>query len=237
MWKVFCSSILLLNPFITTAQDVIKPNFKLKKVEVLANPTISKTFIKYPSFKFDEEPTENKTPLNEDIIKELKEQNKILIEYISRDKKAKEVVENENIMNTIEFSLPVDVINITSGYGYRNHPITKQIKFHYGIDIRAQYEPVKSILNGIVIEAKRNLNKGRYICIKSNDIEFRYYHLDEIYVRKGQVVNSGEIIGKSGNTGLSNAPHLHLEALINQKHINPNTLLIKLNNLYKNQKL
>jgi len=235
MWKVFYSIIFFFSiHHVIGQQGIVKPNFKLKEVTVIKNPKKEKTFMNYSSFEAKEEIDHNVTKEeNKKLLEELRKNNKLLNKYFSRDKKAREVASKKE--EEISFSMPLETIYITSDYGFRKHPILNKNRFHYGVDIRANYEPVKSILNGIVIEAKRGMGKGRYICIKSQDIEFRYYHLDEIHVRKGQKVQAGEIIGKTGNTGLSKAPHLHLETLINNKHINPNTLLKKLNNL-KNQK-
>ncbi|MDY0314990.1 MAG: M23 family metallopeptidase, partial [Bacteroidales bacterium] len=49
----------------------------------------------------------------------------------------------------------------------------------------------------------------------------RYAHLSSINVKKGQKVKRGELIGEVGSTGLSTAPHLHYEILINNSSINP----------------
>lgn len=234
MWKVFYS-LLLINPIHNLiAQDIVKPSFKLKTVSILEKQDKGKTFVNYPSFNSKEDIDHNDVKKeNQSLYDEIKKQNELLAKLISRDKKAKKKIKEETPYKDFSFSYPLKTIYITSGYGYRIHPITNKTRFHYGIDIRAKYEPVKTVLDGVVVQAKRSLDKGRYICIKSNEIEFRYYHLEEIHVRKGQKVNAGEIIGKSGNSGLSNAPHLHLEALVKGEHINPNTLLIKLNNLKK----
>lgn len=63
---------------------------------------------------------------------------------------------------------------------------------------------------------------GKIIIIKhSSGYETRYAHLDKIGVRKGQYVKTGELIGKTGQSGRVTGPHLHFELRKNGKILNP----------------
>lgn len=98
----------------------------------------------------------------------------------------------------------------TSHFGYRIHPIFKKRKFHYGLDIKVYIgQPVGAANSGVVTAAGWVGGYGKYIKIKHyNGYETSYGHLSKIYVKVGQKVKQGQIIGKGGNTGRSTGPHL-----------------------------
>jgi murein DD-endopeptidase MepM/ murein hydrolase activator NlpD len=100
---------------------------------------------------------------------------------------------------------------------------------HQGIDIAmGENTPISSYTDGIVsnIDESGKGNAGKYIEVTDeNGNKIQYMHLNSIDVRKGDSISTGQIIGKSGNTGHSTGPHLHVQALDEQgKIINPNEL-------------
>ncbi len=127
-------------------------------------------------------------------------------------------------------------ITITSSYGLRTHPIFGTKKMHNGIDLKANYENVYSVMDGIVTASGwDSKGGGNYIKVKHfNRFETSYLHLSEIYYHVGEKVNAGFIIGKSGNSGNSTGPHLHFSVKEYGKSINPAHFLndlIKVNNI------
>ena len=100
---------------------------------------------------------------------------------------------------------------ITSNYGYRIHPVYNTKKFHDGIDINAfANTPVYAVADGKVSIAGWISGYGNYIQIEhSNGLSSFYAHLNQINVAIGQTVKQGQIIGKSGNTGVGTGAHLH----------------------------
>ena len=95
---------------------------------------------------------------------------------------------------------------------------------HPGVDIKMPVgTPILAIANGIVTKSKEsNIGFGNHIVIKHNNvfnydlnehetIYSSYAHLDTVYVKAGDVVNVGDIIGLSGNTGLSSGAHLNFQ--------------------------
>ena len=65
-------------------------------------------------------------------------------------------------------------------------------------------------------------DKGKYIIIDhGNGIETAYYHLNAAYVKAGDTVNKGDVIGSVGNTGWSTGPHLGFALSIDGKFVNP----------------
>lgn len=118
---------------------------------------------------------------------------------------------------------PVSGTTITSSYGNRTHPILKTKKFHRGLDIRVgKGTPLKASFTGVVTYASSKGGYGNLIELERSDgIRVRYAHLDKISVSKGDTVKEGQIIGATGNTGLSTGPHLHFEILIDGSPVNP----------------
>ena len=104
----------------------------------------------------------------------------------------------------------------------RLHPVTKKIRPHNGTDFAVGIgTKVYSIGDGIVVRAGYHPAAGNYIVIKhGRKYTTRYLHLSKIYVKKGQRIKMGHLIGKSGNTGRSTGPHLHYEFHIYDKPVN-----------------
>ncbi|MBV7273067.1 M23 family metallopeptidase [Clostridium thailandense] len=131
---------------------------------------------------------------------------------------------NETFDNRIknEFILPVVGVE-TSPFGYREDPISKDKKFHAGVDIDAKVDTdVKAAFDGRVKFCGEDKELGKYILIDhGNGIETKYGHLNKILVAKEDAVKKSQIIAKSGNTGKSTGPHLHFELLYMGENKNP----------------
>lgn len=117
--------------------------------------------------------------------------------------------------------MPVRNMHITSPYAYRIHPIYKTRKLHTGVDLRANYDNVYSIMNGTVIEAGYSGGNGNYVAIQHRGYISYYLHLSTLLVQRNQRVDAGTIIAISGNTGTSTAPHLHFAVKEDGKFIDP----------------
>jgi murein DD-endopeptidase MepM/ murein hydrolase activator NlpD len=112
---------------------------------------------------------------------------------------------------------------ITSGFGYRFHPVLRYSRLHTGIDIGAPTgAPVYAAESGEVLHASWRGAYGRCIILLHGDgMSTLYGHLSEISVTAGQSVGRGQRIGAVGSTGLSTGPHLHFEVRRNGVPINP----------------
>ncbi len=122
---------------------------------------------------------------------------------------------------------PVNFRYISSNFKpKRFHPIQKKWKAHNGTDYRAKTgTPVVAAGNGKVIQSAYNKYNGNYVFIQhGNDIVTKYLHFSKRKVKKGQRVKQGDVIGYVGSTGMSEAPHLHYEFLLNGVHRNPRTV-------------
>lgn len=112
---------------------------------------------------------------------------------------------------------------LSSGYGYRTHPISGVRTFHNGIDIAAPTGTgVYAYASGTVISVSQDNTLGKYIAIDhGNGLVTRYLHLSKFNVEKGDKVGTGDRIGSVGNTGYSTGSHLHFEVLKNGSYQNP----------------
>lgn len=117
--------------------------------------------------------------------------------------------------------------DITSTFGYINHPVTKTLTLHNGIDIKASIgTPVLSTGNAIVLDSGYNTSSGYYIILKhNNSYSTRYNHLSKIDVKSCQKVKQGDQIGLVGSSGMSLIPHLHYEILKDHIPIDPISLI------------
>ncbi|RYG00358.1 MAG: M23 family metallopeptidase [Chitinophagaceae bacterium] len=131
-------------------------------------------------------------------------------------------------------AFPLKSFALTSGYGPRTHPVTgERSKFHYGIDLRAFYEPVYSVLYGEVVNVGFGPVIGNFVRIKSGDFILTYGHLSLVLVVPGQQVYAGEAVAISGGSGRVTGPHLHLGMSYSGQPINPLRFLSELNNNLK----
>ncbi len=103
---------------------------------------------------------------------------------------------------------------ITSGFGWRVHPITGDRRFHYGTDFGAPTgTPVVAAYSGRVGVAGSLGGYGLTVTLQHNNgsQETLYAHLSQIFVQPGEWVEQGSVIGRVGSTGNSTGPHLHFE--------------------------
>lgn len=96
---------------------------------------------------------------------------------------------------------------------------------HNGLDLKAYYEPVYSMLPGEVVRVGEDSRSGKYVTVQTANYTVSYCHLSQAIATIGSVVKAGEIIAKSGNTGRSTGPHLHLTSKKDGKAFDPTILI------------
>jgi murein DD-endopeptidase MepM/ murein hydrolase activator NlpD len=103
--------------------------------------------------------------------------------------------------------------SVSSGFGYRIHPIFGTRKLHTGIDLNAGAgTPIKAAESGTVIMARTWGGYGRAVVIDhGGGLSTLYAHQSSILVSEGQRVARGDVIGYVGCTGYCTGPHLHFE--------------------------
>lgn len=104
----------------------------------------------------------------------------------------------------------------------RLHPITRKIRPHNGTDFATPTGTrVYAVGDGVVLRAGYHPAAGNYIVVKhGRKYTTRFLHLSKIYVRRGQRIKMGKLIGRTGNSGRSTGPHLHYEFHIYNRPVN-----------------
>ncbi|MCP4595725.1 M23 family metallopeptidase [Neptuniibacter sp.] len=118
-------------------------------------------------------------------------------------------------LHTVPNGVPIQAKRISGSFGKRFHPVRKKKVMHYGIDFKADRgTPVYATADGVVEFGGYNKSSGfGKLIILQHNFGFKTYfaHLDAVKVKVGEFVSKGQLIGLSGNTGLSTGPHLHYE--------------------------
>lgn len=124
----------------------------------------------------------------------------------------------------LRFGWPVESPHITSYFGWRTNPITGVgTKLHRGLDLRGQPgDLILSIGPGVVQFAGHDPLLGNMVIVDHGLGVTSYYgHMQDILVHTGLPVERGTALGLVGNTGRSEAPHLHLTIKIGRLAVDP----------------
>lgn len=119
-------------------------------------------------------------------------------------------LENFNIPNA---KPPIAPKGSGSGFGVRVHPIRGNTGMHWGIDYGGKLgQPVVINKPGVCILSQFSDSAGNYVMIKHDDGAITtYMHFSKLVAKKGDKLQTGDIIGLVGSTGWSTGPHLHFE--------------------------
>lgn len=169
---------------------------------------------------------------HEDLVIALNEKvdllrRKLYIESKSQDEVVELAQKKEKLYAAIPAIQPISnkqLHALSSGFGWRTHPIYKVKKMHPGIDFAASIgTPIYATADGRIAEVSVKFSGyGKMVEIDHGfGYRTRYAHMHEFAVRSGQHVKRGDLIGYVGDTGMSTAPHLHYEVLINGSKVNP----------------
>jgi len=124
----------------------------------------------------------------------------------------------------IPSGMPLGKYEITSPFGKRADPFTKESKHHFGIDLKAPAgTPVLATADGTVIGLEEQPEGyGKFVVIEhDSNYQTRYAQLSEFNVSIGSQVKQGTVIGLVGSSGRSTAPHLHYEVILDGRRIDP----------------
>ena len=127
-----------------------------------------------------------------------------------------------------KLSWPVEG-RVTSRYGRVVHPVYRTVVMNDGIDIAApKGTPVRSVAPGYVGMISRMRGLGQYVIIVHSGGFFTFYaHLDEVTVALDQSVQSGDEIGRVGETGTAGGPQLHFRIRNATESFNPEEWLVQ----------
>ncbi|MEG6585732.1 M23 family metallopeptidase [Dendrosporobacter sp. 1207_IL3150] len=112
---------------------------------------------------------------------------------------------------------------VISGFGWRTHPVLKQEMMHEGVEFEAQLgTSVRSSASGTVKTIADSAQHGKTIVLEhGQEIETVYGHLGEVLVKQGDAVSQGQVIAKSGKSGIVSGPMLYFEMREKGKAIDP----------------
>lgn len=112
---------------------------------------------------------------------------------------------------------------ISSAFGFRDHPVEGQERFHYGIDVACEKgEIIRAFADGTVTAVAESTELGKYVELTHADgYTTLYAHCSRINASAGQTVKMGDPIAEAGDTGDATGYHLHFELHHNNIYLNP----------------
>ena len=118
---------------------------------------------------------------------------------------------------------PVNRGYLTSSFGVRSDPFTRKRRMHHGQDFGVLTgTPVYATADAVVKSRNGKTGYGKTVILNHGyGIKTIYAHLSRYNVKPGDVVERGDLIAYSGNTGRSTGPHLHYEVRVNNVPVNP----------------
>jgi murein DD-endopeptidase MepM/ murein hydrolase activator NlpD len=163
---------------------------------------------------------EKKVTPPEEVYARIKKENKMIA-------KAR-AVNSDLVFFSNKFITPLDNAIITGVYGSQRILNGKPKWPHYGIDFAAdEGTEIKAMLDGIVVLSESDLfyTGGTLIFDHGHGVTTLYMHMEKIFVKKGQKVKQGEIIGTVGSTGRSTGAHLDIRLNWFDVRLDPATVL------------
>lgn len=143
------------------------------------------------------------------------------VDYNKENNATNNRMNREIRLSNIDIVFPLDGSSflITSGYGFRVLGNNGVKKFHFGVDINVDGKTLIAPFSGTVVKVRYSETDnyfgelGNHIVIRSSEnpnLYVHFLHLSKVYVAENSTVSMGQNIGKTGNTGLSSGPHLHM---------------------------
>ena len=170
--------------------------------------------------ELDERNSNIKTDNSPERIAQIEKLNNILFTSMPSD-----------IFSLKKFTTPTESQRYTAYCGDRRTYIYTNGKsstsLHYGNDYGVPTgTEVKACAAGKVVLAETRISTGWSVVIEHlPGLYSLYYHMSELAVKEGDMVSQGQLIGKSGATGLATGPHLHWEVRLNGSAVRPEFFL------------
>lgn len=138
------------------------------------------------------------------------------------DQNLPENVSMQQAILDFDYCTPVNGV-VSSSFGYREHPVEGEERFHYGLDLAADTgTEILCFADGTVTAVGESSSYGKY-CIVSHAGGYStlYAHCSQIAVSSGAAVQESQKLGEVGETGIATGPHLHFEIQNNGTYLNP----------------
>ena len=164
--------------------------------------------------------TATKTEIQELLEETLRQKDEIA----SKIEELKAAYDGLNDWQNKQWIMPIEYTRLASKFGYRDHPVDGEYKFHYGVDLAApKNTPIVASRSGRVTKVTyENPGGGNYVNIDHEDgFVTRYLHMTKYIVTEGQYVMAGQVIGYCGDTGTATGYHLHFGVYYNGVAVDP----------------
>nr|WP_326184998.1 M23 family metallopeptidase [uncultured Oscillibacter sp.] len=138
------------------------------------------------------------------------------------DQNLPENVSLEQAILDFDYCTPVSG-TLTSSFGYREHPVEGEERFHYGVDLAADTgTAINCFADGVVTAVGESSSYGKYcIVAHAGGYSTLYAHCSRVTASSGAAVTEGQKIAEVGETGMATGPHLHFEIQQNGTYLNP----------------
>ena len=136
---------------------------------------------------------------------------------------SKPTAKDDYVASNAKWLVPCKYTRFSSAYGWRVHPVYKDWRFHYGVDLGGKEgTPIKATRSGKVTLAKYSSSAGYYVKVDHGDgFVSIYMHMTHYIVKKGDKVDAGQVLGYMGSTGTSTGNHLHFGITYKGNYVNP----------------
>jgi len=119
-------------------------------------------------------------------------------------------------------ALPLKQLQLTSGFGWRVHPLSHRLRLHAGIDLAAHGDTAYAVLDGVVRECRFDPGLGLYVQVTHGGaVEKTYGHLSQWLGLPGDSISAGTPLGITGATGAVTGEHLHFAVKFQRHFIDP----------------
>jgi hypothetical protein len=204
---------------------------ELFRLNALGERLVQMSGLNPEEFDFDNPPPRGGAedgPARDFTIREIASELGSMVSLVQDRKRKLEVIEDVILDKDLTAKVmpsgwPVRSGYITSGYGFRVHPVKKKRLFHEGVDFASpRGTAIVAVADGVVTFSGRKGGYGRTVDIRHvNGLVTRYAHNQDNLVKEGQMVRQGQKIATVGSSGTATGPHVHFEVLKDGTAVDP----------------
>lgn len=225
----------------SSAEERIRAILSFKRIPAWVGICVSVLFVLTASVFTTQAASPNTIPGQESVMQEELSEETVTapktepVQIVPSDQAELQEVEPEESLQTEQvvsgqpeapmYIWPLENIEaaVTDAFGYRTSALTGKESLHPGVDLAADYGTnVLAVADGIILDCSYDAAYGYILTLEhENGVQTQYAHLSEFLVNAGAEVRQGQIIAKTGDSGWTTGPHLHLGVLINGETADP----------------